>query len=101
MISHMYPESIQNQSKKFKSKAGMVGWFSFITGGSKWDECHCMFLMSVLEKMLFGSYHFPVEQMQQETDSFKEILKNIEIRKDIREENHEGRGIFRQDNTRP
>ncbi|MBQ6887082.1 MAG: hypothetical protein IJN54_06180 [Lachnospiraceae bacterium] len=45
-----------------------------------------MFLISISERMMFGSYHFPAEQMQEERSFFIEIVKSIEVRRNSRED---------------
>lgn len=79
IITHIYPESIRNHARCIKVEAGMTGWFSFVTGGLADDNCHIMFIMSVLGQMLFGSYHFPAGQEKEEKENFFEILRSIRI----------------------
>lgn len=79
MITHIYPESIRNHARSMKIEAGMTGWFSFVTGGLADDNCHIMFIMSVLGQMMFGSYHFPAGQEKEEKENFFEILRSIRI----------------------
>lgn len=79
MITHIYPESIRNHARCMKMKAGMLGWFSFVTGGLADDNCHIMFLMSVSGKMMLGSYHFPAGQEQEEKENFFKILKSMQV----------------------
>lgn len=79
MITHIYPESIRNHVRCMKVEAGMVGWFSFVTGGLADDNCHIMFLMSVSGEMMLGSYHFLAGQEQEEKENFFKILRSIQI----------------------
>lgn len=81
-ILHVYPESVQQSAKKIVTKAGTAGWFSFETGGLKHDNYHIMFILSVLEKMVMGSYHFPKKDVKNEIKFFLQLLRGIKVIKD-------------------
>lgn len=102
MINHIYPESIRERARILKTGAGIIGWFSFVTGGLKSDDCHSMFVIPVDGRMMFGSYHFPIEELEEERTFFLNIMKSIEINSDTGEDGQgtdDGNGIFRPDNT--
>lgn len=77
LINWIYPESIQDSSIRMKTKIGTAGWFSFLTGGIEGDLFHMMFVMSIQEKMLFGSYHFSEEEKREERKIFKKIVEAL------------------------
>lgn len=93
MISRRYPESVRESAQNLSVCGVTVGWFSFLTGGIKEDQCHIMFVMSVNERMMFGSYHFPVEQENEEQRVFFKMLKSVKIRKNSGED---GNGCRKQ-----
>ena len=79
VIRHAYPESVRAQAKEIKTDAGTMGWFAFVTGGIKEDSIHCMFILPLDDNMMFGSYHFPAEQMEENRKIFMQMLKSIRI----------------------
>lgn len=98
LISHMYPESIWKPSRWINTEHGMVGWFSFITGGISCDEYHYMFILPVEGKMMLGSYHSPGHQIKEEEMLFLEILKGIRLHDGVEEDKskkHEESGLRR------
>lgn len=80
LISHLYPESIRKTARQFKVNAGIAGRFLFVTGGMEYDTAHCMFILPVNERMMLGSYHFPLENMKEDEGVLLEILKSIWIK---------------------
>lgn len=76
LFGHMYPESTKVKPEEIKTEAGNIEWFAFAEGTS----IHCMFTLPIEESMLFGSYHFPVEEMETDKTLFVEILKSIRIK---------------------
>lgn len=80
LISHVYPESIQKQAGCIKIVAGEAGWFSFITGGISEDQSHIMFILPVSERMMLGTYHFPMKEEREERKIFLKMLKSIQIK---------------------
>lgn len=80
LFNHIYPESIRKTARQFKVNAGVSGWFLFTTGGMKYDTAHCMFILPVNEKMMLGSYHFPVENIKEDEGVLLEILKSIQVK---------------------
>lgn len=80
LINHLYPESIRKAARLLKVDAGISGRFIFATGGMKYDTAHCMFILPVNERMMLGSYHFPLENMKENEDALLEILKSIWIK---------------------
>lgn len=103
MINRIFPESIREQSSIMKTKMETIGWFSFVTGGTRSDNCHHMFTMSVNNRMMIGSYHFALECIREERALFLNILKTIEINKGIvqdgQAEKNERSRISGSDNT--
>lgn len=85
LISHMYPESIREFSRLFRTESGKAGCFSFITGGLECDSCHYMFVLPIRGKMMLGSSHFPEHQIEEERQIFFEALKSIKAGGDIEE----------------
>jgi len=82
LVNRLYPESIEDQARKTKTATGMAGWFSFITGGLKKDNGHCMFVVSVQGNMALGSYHFPAEEdLGEDKRIFKKIIKSLQTEK--------------------
>ena len=79
VINHAYPESTRIRPKQIQTEAGSIGWFAFVTGGIKEDSIHCMFILSVEDNMMFGSYHFPAEEMATDRRILVEILKSIRL----------------------
>ncbi|MCM1251957.1 MAG: hypothetical protein NC321_03985 [Clostridium sp.] len=102
LINRLYPESIRKEARLFKVEAGMSGRFTFITGGMEYDTAHCMFILPVNERMMFGSYHFPLEEMAEEEAVLLDILRSICVISSTEDEaeNYERTGIHRQRNTR-
>ena len=92
LIGHMYPESIRNKPRTLATKAGMAGWFSYMTGGIKEDKCHIMFVMSLERKMFFGSYHFTADNEVEEQRVFLQILKQVELLHEEEEDVRYGKG---------
>lgn len=86
LISHLYPEGIKDMAKTIRINAGMAGYFSFVTGGMQHDSSHCMFILPAFEKMIMGSYHFPVEDYKENMLVFIEILKSINVGREIEED---------------
>lgn len=79
MLNHAYPESTRMEPKEIKTDAGRAGWFAFATGGMD-DGCvHCMFVLSVDGKMMFGCYHFPDRELEADRRIFVEMLKSIRV----------------------
>ena len=72
----MYPESTKVKPEEIKTEAGNIECFATAEGTS----IHCMFTLPIEESMLFGSYHFPVEEMETDKTLFVEILKSIRIK---------------------
>lgn len=85
LISHMYPESVRESTRLFRTESGIAGYFSFITGGLECDSCHYMFVLPIRGKMMLGSSHFPEYQVKEEKLIFFEVLKSIKVRGDIGE----------------
>lgn len=85
LINRMYPESIRDAAKTIRIKAGMAGYFSFLTGGIQYDSGHCMFILPVHEKMMMGSYHFPAEDYKKDMAVFWEMLKSLKVDREIEE----------------
>lgn len=86
LIVHMYPESIRETSTLIKTEAGIAGYFSFITGGIKYDNCRYMFVLPIRGKMMMGSYHFPDNLSKENRLIFFEVLKYIKPSEDTEEE---------------
>ncbi len=82
-ICQMHPQSIQDPPIRIKTPEGTVGWFSFLTGGIEGDELHMMFLMSIQEKMMLGSYHFPEKEKREERKRFIKIVEEIREEKEV------------------
>lgn len=93
MIGRLYPESIRESAQNLEAGGVTAGWFSFLTGGIREDQCHIMFVMPVNERMMFGSYHFPAGQKKEEQHVFWGMLKSVQMRKDTGED---GSGCKRQ-----
>lgn len=79
LINHKVPESIKVHARCMKIPAGMLGWFSFITGGLLDDNYHIMFLMPVSGKLMLGTFHFPARMEKQEKEKFFTMVKSIQI----------------------
>lgn len=79
VINHKIPESIRTHARCMKLPAGMMGWFSFITGGLLDDVYHIMFLIPVSGKLMLGTCHFPAAIELQEKENFFTMVKNIQI----------------------
>jgi len=60
-------------------KAGVAGIFAFITGGIREDAYHSMFILSVDEKMLLGSFHLPEGQAESGRKTCMDIMRSIQI----------------------
>lgn len=97
LINRLYPESIRKAAKLFKVEAGMSGRFTFITGGIEYDTAHSMFILPVNERMMLGSYHFPLDQMAEEEATLLDILKSVCVMSSTEDEaeNYERTGIHR------
>ena len=102
LINRLYPESIRKSAGIFKVNAGMSGRFTFITGGMEYDTAHCMFILPVNERMMLGSYHFPLEEIAEEEAVLMDILKSICVISSAEDEaeDYERTGVHRQRNTR-
>lgn len=85
VIVHMYPESVKEPAQKKSTEIGDAAFFSYVTGGIKEDNGHIMFIVSVQEKMMLGGYHFPAAQLNDERETFLEILQSIQVKEDIEE----------------
>lgn len=85
VINHAYPESIQEPMRSIKTEIGIIGWFSFLTGGLDDDCYHEMFCFSFYDKMMFGSYHFPASKTELEQKNFLRILKSIRLNQILEE----------------
>ena len=59
LIGRLYPESIRVTAREFRTDACRIGWFAFVTGGTREDSMHCMFVLPLEDNMMFGSWHFP------------------------------------------
>ncbi|MDE7198748.1 MAG: hypothetical protein K2O15_07675, partial [Lachnospiraceae bacterium] len=79
MMNHAYPESTRIEPKEIKTGAGRAGLFAFATGGVKGDSVHCMFILPVNDNMMFGSYHFPAEEMERDRKFFLQMLRSIRV----------------------
>ena len=79
VISHIYPESIREQARMIRIQAGPAGIFAFITGGIREDVYHSMFILSVDEKMLLGSFHLPEGQAESGRKTRMDIMRSIEF----------------------
>ena len=79
VISHIYPESIREQARMIRIQAGSAGIFAFITGGIREDVYHSMFILSVDEKMLLGSFHLPEGQAESGRKTCMDIMRSIQI----------------------
>ncbi len=79
VISHIYPESIREQARMIRIQAGPAGIFAFITGGIREDVYHSMFILSVDEKMLLGSFHLPEGQAESGRKTCMDIMRSIQI----------------------
>lgn len=86
LISHMYPESVEESSQLFITESGKAGYFSFTTGGLDGDKNHYMFVLPVRKKMLLGSFHFLKDVAQREKLIFFEAMKSIKANENIAEE---------------
>lgn len=97
LINRIYPESIRKEAGLFKVNAGMAGWFIFITGGMVYDMAHCMFILPVNERMMLGSYHFPLKKIAEEEIILLDILKGICIKSSMEDKTgkYERTGIYR------
>ena len=84
LVSNIYPESIESQARKIKTEAGMAGVFSFITGGLREDNGHCMFILSVQGSMALGTYQFPAGRISEEKQMLRRMIKAM--RADINKE---------------
>lgn len=81
IIRQLYPESIYHRARCYKIMEGNVGWFSFVSNNLEEKYVHIMFVVPVDGRMMFGSYHFPSQSVQEETSNFIEMLKSIRIKK--------------------
>lgn len=79
LINHKIPESIRTHARCMKLPAGMMGWFSFITGGLLDDVYHIMFLIPVSGKLMLGTCHFPAARELQEKENFFSMVESIQI----------------------
>lgn len=79
MMDHAYPESTRMEPKEIKTEAGRAGWFAFATGGMNGDCVHCMFVLPVDDRMMFGCYHFPDREPEADRKIFLEMLKSIRV----------------------
>ena len=102
LINRLYPESIRKEASLYRVDAGMSGRFIFSTGGMEYDTAHYMFILPVNERMMFGSYHFPLEEIAEEEAVLLDILRSICVISSTEDEaeNYERTGIHRQRNTR-
>ena len=91
LISHIYPESIRKSARGLRTCAGVAGWFSFGTGGLEGDILHYMFILPLNDQMMFGSFHFPEETIEEDDEVFFNALKNIRTLHDMEDgpENYE------------
>lgn len=79
VVSRIYPESIKDQAQTIKSKTGMSGFFSFLTGGFAEDTCHFMFIIpDADEKMLLGSLHLPAGKMRYGKELLVKVINSIQ-----------------------
>lgn len=79
LIGHMYPESIREMPTLIGTKIGKAGYFSYITGGIKNNNGHCMFVLSIMKKMMVGSFHFPEKNFNKDRLLLINILKSIKV----------------------
>lgn len=77
LVGHMYPESTKEAPTLIGTEAGKVGYFFYITGGIKGDNCHCMFVLPIKGKFMMGSSHFPESQFVKDRVLLLDILKSI------------------------
>jgi len=75
----VYPESTRIRPKELQAVSARIGWFGFATGGIKGDSIHCMFILSMEDNMMLGSYHFPEEGMEENRKILIEMLKSIRL----------------------
>lgn len=90
MIGHIYPESIHRQAVCIRIDAGKLGWFSFVTGGLSKDHIHILFILSVLDSMMVGSFHFPTDCEQEGIEEFYKMVKSIKVNQNAQEELKKG-----------
>lgn len=102
IINRLYPESIRKEARLCKVNAGVLGRFIFVTGGMEYDTAHCMFILPVNKRMMFGSYHFPLEEIAEEERLLLDILGSISVKSNMEDERkkYERTGIYRQRDTR-
>ena len=75
LIGRLYPESIRVTAREFRTDACRIGWFAFVTGGTREDSMHCMFVLPLEDNMMFGSWHFPEPLW---TENRKRLLQMFE-----------------------
>lgn len=85
LIRHAYPESIRQRAGCTRAGDKLVGFFVFITGGLLEDQLHILFILPLLQRMMLGSYHFPQGYEGQGKETFRRIIKDIQIKKDLPE----------------
>lgn len=96
MIGHIYPESIKEQAKSFRTKDVKIGYFSFVTGGLIYDQVHMLFICSFFGNMIFGSYHFPEQYEWEEKVVLLQVVRGIRIKQNVKRKErgkHEGNRI--------
>lgn len=91
LIQHAYPESIRQHAVYTRAGDKLVGFFTFITGGLVEDQLHILFILSLLQRMMLGSYHFPAGYEEQGKETFRRIIMDIRIKKDLPESGEEHR----------
>lgn len=91
LIRHAYPESIRQRAGCTRAGDKLVGYFSFLTGGLLDDQLHILFILPLLQRMMLGSYHFPQRYEEQGKETFRRIIKDIRIEKDMPESEEQHR----------
>lgn len=68
-----------------------MGYFSFLTGGLLEDRLHILFILPLRQQMMLGSYHFPADHAAQGNETFRRIIKDIQIKEDLPESGEQRR----------
>lgn len=81
MITHRYPKNIRDYACCLDHTGVDTGYFSFWTGGIPNGEYHAVFIMSVQDRMMLGTYHCNVDYEKQAKDAVLQILKRTKVHK--------------------
>ena len=81
IITHRYPENIRDYACCLDHIGVDTGYFSFWTGGIPNGEYHAVFIMSVQNRMMLGTYHCNANYEGQAKDAVLQILKRTKVHK--------------------